>query len=121
MLEIDKKTNDDGSIVLTLAGDATVEFSEQLRESLLEALRGADSVSVVCKDVTSCDFFTMQMFCSAHRTSVKLKKQFIFAEAPSPAVIETVSSTGFKRKIACSLSNDPANCMWTDRINQTTD
>ncbi|MEA3544148.1 MAG: STAS domain-containing protein [Thermodesulfobacteriota bacterium] len=112
MLNIHKEPAGDGAIVLKLEGDATIEYAEQLHQVLLETLREIDQLSVDLEQVTSCDFYILQLLCSAHRTAMKWKKHLSFHGIPSPVVRETIFSTGFLRNHGCSLSPDVNDCLW---------
>ncbi len=120
MLKINKETAGEGTILLKLEGDATIETVEQLHQEVLEALQEADHLLLDCEQVTSCGFYALQMLCSAHRTSVKWNKQLTFHGVPSPVVEDAIRATGFMRKHACSFGSNAEDCMWIGQINSST-
>ncbi len=120
MLNITKKPSDKGAVVLKLEGDATIEHAEQLHKALLEELQDGDHLMIDCEQVASCDFFTIQMFCSAHRTSIKWGKYLAFQGFLSPAVKEAIRSTGFLCNSGCSFCSDDDICMWINHASVPT-
>ena len=120
MLKIHKEPTGEGAVVLKLEGDATIENAEQLHQAVLEALQEADHLLLDCEQVTSCDFYALQMLCSAHRTSIKWDKQFTFHGVQSTAVEEAIRATGFMRKHACTFGSNAEDCMWIGQINSST-
>jgi len=112
MLQIQKQTAGKGVVVLTLAGEVSIESAGQLREELLRALMEQDHVQVDCEKVSDFDFFGIQMVCSAHRTSVAWKKLLTWHGKLPTVAEDAIRRTGFARHHGCDLCPDGICCMW---------
>ncbi len=115
MLNINKEPAGDGAVVLKLEGDATIENAEQLHKVMLETLQEVEHLLIDCEQVTNCDFYVLQLFCSSHRTAIKWGKEFTFYGAPSSAVVDSVSSMGFSRTAPGNICPADTNCLWIDK------
>ena len=113
MLTIHKETTGQGAAVLKLAGDVTVEDSEQLQQALLAELRDQDRLMLNCESATSFDFFAIQMLCSAHRTSISWNKLLTWQGSLPAVVMSAMQTAGFARHHGCNLCPDGVCCMWS--------
>jgi anti-anti-sigma regulatory factor len=112
MLTVTKENLAEGVGRLKLSGEATIEQVGELRQALLEGLGELERLQVDCAEVTAIDFFTVQLLCSAHRTSVAWGKELTFAGAAPPAVEAGIRRTGFARHRGCSLCPSGVRCLW---------
>lgn len=112
MLQITTETASPGIGVLKLAGEATIEHADQLREALQSGLNELEHLQVDGAALTAIDFFTLQLLCSAHRTSVQRKKVFTWHAGKPELVKESIKTNGFIRQQGCSLCPDGVVCMW---------
>lgn len=119
MLDLQKSISEDGALVIRLAGAATIEQAEALRQLLLDTLeqgeREQKAVRINCGQVTEIDSFILQMLCSAHRTSVSRQVLFSWDGPPAPAVRDVIRHGGFLRNTGCSLCPDDQRCLWCDK------
>lgn len=112
MLNLEIQAIDEQAAVLKVAGEATVEHAQQLQEALLDGLRRYRQLGLDCAAVREIDFFTIQMICSAHRTSVVWDKIFSFHGEPAAKVREAIAAVGFARHAGCALCPEHVRCMW---------
>jgi len=97
--------------VLTLEGELTLPHAEELKKALLSALLDADDVSIGFGSVQKVDVSCIQLFCSAHRSAVRLKKRVSFGSTLPPVVNEAVEVAGYARLKGCRLDCDKS-CIW---------
>lgn len=112
MLNANIQATGEQSAILKVLGEATVENAQQLQEALLEGLRSYRQLGIDCSAVSAIDFFTIQMLCSAHRTSVVWGKTFTFHGEPAATVRDTIQAVGFSRHAGCALCPENVRCMW---------
>ena len=103
------KTGDSG--VLTLEGELTLPYAEELKKALLRAILDTDDVSIAFGNVQDVDLSCLQLLCSAHRSAVRLKKRVSFASGLPPAVKEAAETAGYARLKGCKLDLDKS-CLW---------
>ena len=113
MLKIDQEICRDGSLLLTLSGEATVEAAEQLHQALLAGLNEQDTVQIDCSATEAIDIYALQLLCSAHRTAVERKKSFSFLGPVSAPVAEAMQITGLSRELGCAHCPEDAACIWS--------
>lgn len=113
MLKIDQEICSDGTLLLTLNGEATVETAEQLHQALLTGLNEQGAVQVDCSGTEAIDVYALQLLCSAHRTAVERKKSFGFLGPVSSTVRQTMEITGLLRELGCGNCSEDVACMWT--------
>ena len=97
---------------LKIEGEATIEQALSLRQALLAGLDQYDELQVDCAQTTAVDVFTVQLLCSAHRSSVVWNKLLTFHGQPSAAVAEGIRSVGFARHQGCNLCPQGVRCLW---------
>ena len=114
MLTIHKDSAGDEGVILRLEGEATVDTAAELQTALREGMQQHQQVMINCEKLRSIDFFTIQLLCSAHRTSVAWEKLFTFHGEPTPVVNEAVRLTGFARDRGCALCPEHLSCMWIE-------
>lgn len=112
MLDIEKTTNEQGTLTLNLQGALTIETADTLKTALLEGFAGVEHLMIDGHGLTEIDFFGVQLLCSAHRTSIAWLKLFTWQDAMPQLVREYVQRVGFSRKHGCSLCPPNVNCMW---------
>jgi len=98
--------------ILKLEGDWTVEHANELKRALLEALKSGENIVIDLEGLTDLDLSAMQLFCSAHRTSLRLGKRFVIHEQKSEAFKRLARDAGLLRSLGCH--KDPReSCLWT--------
>ncbi|MGA2732507.1 MAG: STAS domain-containing protein [Syntrophobacteraceae bacterium] len=99
------------TIVLKLKGSWTVERANELKGALLEALNSGERIVIESEGLAELDLSSMQLFCSAHRKSLRLGKHLAFDEKKSQAFKRLVCDAGFMRTTGCH--KDPhKSCLW---------
>jgi len=97
--------------ILKLSGELVIQHAEKLKSLLLESLENKSSIEIDLSLVTEVDVSSMQLLCSAHKTSIFRNKSFKFVGNPSDAFKQNVLSAGFFRTKGCSLDKDN-KCLW---------
>lgn len=114
MLTLTRESAGEGTGMLKLAGEATIEHAGELRQALLDGLTECARLLVDCSAVKAVDFFAVQVLCSAHRTSFAWNKEMVFHGPVSAAVAEGGRTTGFARQGGCSLCPQGIRCLWLE-------
>jgi len=98
--------------VLKLKGSWTVKRANELKRVLLEILNSCEHMVIDLEELTDLDLSSMQLFCSAHRTSLRDGKHLALYERKSQSLKQMVREAGFVRTLGCH--KDPnKNCLWT--------
>lgn len=104
-------TRSGGTDVLKLKGSWTIERANELKRVLLEMLNSCEHMSIDLEELTDVDLSTMQLICSAHRTSLRDGKQLALHERKSQSLKQVVHEAGFVRTLGCH--KDPTKkCLW---------
>ncbi|MFA5073267.1 MAG: STAS domain-containing protein [Nitrospirota bacterium] len=104
-----KVTNKKG--ILTLSGTMTVCDAENLKATLLKALKTADQIVLDCNKLEEVDLACIQVFCSAHRTALMQEKHLGFQNELPNAFGKSAEEVGFIRSIGCSFDREHT-CLW---------
>jgi len=121
MLNIHKEAAENGTILLKLEGDATIESAERLHQALLEGLKEAEQLLLDCEQTSSFDLYALQLLGSAWRTSAAWNKTLQFRGDLPVAFEEAKQTLGFSRQHACSVCPASLGCLWTDQTSPTLD
>jgi anti-anti-sigma regulatory factor len=97
--------------VLKLVGNWTIERANELKGALLEALNSAESIVIDLEGLTCLDLSAMQLFCSAHRTSLRLGKHLALHGQESETFKRVLRDAGFVRTSGCHSDPDK-KCLW---------
>jgi ABC-type transporter Mla MlaB component len=100
-----------GKAVLSLGGSLTLPFAEEMKKTFVKALVNADLVSIEFDDVGEVDLSCLQLFCSAHRSAVRLKKRIVLAGDAPQALKDAAEAAGYARLKGCRLDCDNT-CLW---------
>ena len=102
----------EGARVLSLNGKWTIERAGQLKALLMDAMSGADHVALDLGKGAEVDLACLQLFCSAHRTSLKGEKRLSWHCDPHEGFSKMVRDAGYSRTLGCH--KDPCkNCLWS--------
>jgi anti-anti-sigma regulatory factor len=97
--------------VLRLKGSWTIERAHELKQALVEALKGDEPVIVDLEGLAEADLSCLQLLCAAHRTSLRLGKHSALNQEQSGAFKRVVRDAGFARTLGCH--GDPqTGCLW---------
>ena len=100
--------------VLTIEGNIDIQNAGELKSSLIKALHTVEKVFVNVEHVSDIDISCLELFCSAHRSSVRIQKTFAFSSVISGPLRKVVNEGGFKRHVGCVLDVNKT-CLWVDR------
>jgi anti-anti-sigma regulatory factor len=104
-----KKSGNKG--VITIVGDLTLPYAEELKGIFIQALLNTDYVFIAFNDVQDVDLSCLQLFCAAHRSAVRSKKHLAFRGSPPNVMIRAAETAGFSHLKGCSLGNEES-CLW---------
>jgi anti-anti-sigma regulatory factor len=96
---------------IELQGDLTVSNASQMRNILLQAFNGSDTLVISFGDISEIDLTCLQLLCSAHRMSIKLRKKLLFASDLPDVFRLAVADCGFKRHVGCVMDKQQS-CIW---------
>lgn len=97
--------------VMTIGGELTIRHADELRAALMRSLDAVDHLILNLDRVTEFDLSCLQLLCSAHRTSTKMKKQLTINANQSDALRKVIEAAGFLRHIGCALDCNKS-CLW---------
>ncbi len=97
--------------VLHLEGELTLPNAAELRTMLIKALIDADAVTVRFGSLEDLDLSCLQLFCSAHRSAVRLKKQLRFDGTLPRILQDAAEAAGYSRLKGCHLDSEKS-CLW---------
>jgi ABC-type transporter Mla MlaB component len=100
-----------GSEIITLSGELTISCADELKEVLKSALSVRDQIGLNLEQVTEVDLSCLQLFCSAHRTSIRLDKKFNWDGIFPESLRNSAECAGFLRHIGCTGDLN-TGCLW---------
>jgi anti-anti-sigma regulatory factor len=98
--------------VLTISGDMGIEFASALKPALADALEAVTSLELDLAGVTTASLCCLQLFCSAHKTSMQSGKR-LTANDVSEGFAASVDEAGFVRHVGCANCGDD-ECLWLE-------
>ena len=101
----------EGTVVVTLTGDATIDHAGALRDALADVVRRAERVEVDVAAVTGVHYPVLQTLCSAHRTCTEKDKLMSVNDQRSPSFADATATAGLDRHKGCPLDRF-SNCLW---------
>lgn len=99
------------ALVVSVGGAVTVQSVGELKESLLQALAGAEQLCLDLSGVTEIDLAGLQLLCAAHRSSLQHNKRFCISTGENDIIGTAGMEAGFQRHVGCSLDKDKT-CLW---------
>jgi anti-anti-sigma regulatory factor len=97
--------------LLVINGGLTIEYAVELKEALQKSLKDGEHVSLDLSNVTEMDLSSLQLLCSAHKTSVNLNKTLELMQNTGEVFKETVMKAGYKRYSGCTKETEKS-CLW---------
>jgi anti-anti-sigma factor len=97
--------------LLVINGGLTIEYAAELKDALQESLKDGARVVLDLSNVTEMDLSSLQLLCSAHKTSVNLKKTLELMEDTGEVFKETVKKAGYMRYSGCTKETEKS-CLW---------
>jgi len=111
----DIKINKKGKrTTLIISGTLTIEHAGEFRAALTESLEKSARLLVDIEHVTDMDLSSLQLLCSAHRTSLHLKKTMELKSDYPEALKQAVEDTGYLTKYSICSQNNQTGCLWVD-------
>jgi len=101
---------------LILSGEMGIQQAAALKDQLQNVQESVEHLFLDVHGVTGLDVSSLQIFCSAHRTFMKLHKQLIFAGPLPRAWTDFMEAAGFVRGKGCSLDSNNT-CLWMKKVN----
>lgn len=113
MIDFKVKGRGKGKVgVLRMDGELTMQNAGEFKEALMRSLEKTKEVVLDLEKVTKVDLSFLQLLCSAHRTSVKLKKSLMIGSNCPDIIKRSVEDAGFSRHEGCHLGKDKS-CLWS--------
>lgn len=110
MADIRRQQEGDRAIV-TMRGDLTVQYAQELKAALLDAVRSSASVEVKLGKIGRLDSSFLQLMCSVHRMAADLHKRLTVTGAEQELFSDMLRRTGFTRNTGCR-GNTRTSCLW---------
>ena len=101
---------------MILSGEMGIQQAAALKDQLLNVQDSVEHLVLDIQGVTGLDVSTLQLFCSAHRTFMKLRKQLTLTRPLPPALMEFLKSAGFARGKETCVDQD-GTCLWVKEGN----
>lgn len=99
----------DGAEKIMLAGELSISSAEELKGVLLNALSASDQITLNLEQVTEVDLSSLQLLCSAHRTSIRMQKNLTRTGSCPGSLMTIAERAGYLRQRGCT-----GNCFWAD-------
>jgi anti-anti-sigma regulatory factor len=109
---IETSSNQPGSVVIKIAGDMTVPYASEIRDRLIAAFDQSDTITVDLSKVAGIDVSGLQLLCSAHRSSIQLKKVYKIIGRGIDMLWEAADMSGQLRQKGCA-PDIGGTCIWT--------
>jgi anti-anti-sigma regulatory factor len=103
----------DRDTILRLSGELLIDYAAQLRSILIDSLREADRVEIDLSSVTAVDISCLQLFCAAHKTSVRMNRSLRFLGVRSVVLRQTARQAGWLRSSGC-VPDKSTKCVWRE-------
>jgi len=97
--------------VITIEGSIDIQNAEELKSNLIMAFQAGDKISVNVERLEDIDISCLELFCSAHLTSVDLKKTISFRSSIPETFRTKLTDAGFIRHTGC-MHDKYRNCLW---------
>lgn len=97
--------------VVSVNGPLTVQNMGALKDTLLQALDGAEQLCLDLAGVTEVDLAGLQILCSAHRSSLQLGKHLCITTGDSDIINMSSMEAGFQRHVGCAQDKGES-CFW---------
>jgi anti-anti-sigma factor len=97
--------------VLVINGELTIEYASALKNALQQSLKNGEHVILDLSKVTEMDLSSLQLLCSAHKTSVNLKKTLELTHDNTDVFKQTVRRSGYMRYSGCTKETEKI-CFW---------
>jgi anti-anti-sigma regulatory factor len=96
---------------LKLEGRCVVDHADELKTALIDALKSEGHLVIDLERVSEVDLSCLQLFCSAHKSSLLLSKHFSLANPPE-CYLRVAEDAGYHRVLSCHEAGD-GGLMWT--------
>jgi len=106
-----KEPADVSEATVAVSGALTIERSGEFRQTLADALAGAQRVVLDVGQLHDIDITALQLICSACKTAAAADKVFTFAGQLPACLIELKDGIGTCQNSPCS-QNGNTSCLW---------
>ncbi len=101
--------------ILHLSGALMIDYATRLRSILSDSLKSADRIEIEVSSVTGIDVSCLQLFCAAHRTSVRMNRPLRILDDRSAVFRQTARHAGWLRPAGCTPGKG-AGCLWAEGV-----
>jgi anti-anti-sigma factor len=99
--------------VLRLKGMLTISQAEELKKTLIKALKKVNELEVDLKKVDEIDISCLQLLCSAHKTAAKSSKRLVLGSDVPEDITHNIMHSGYFRTVGC-INKEKDKCLWKD-------
>lgn len=96
---------------LAMNGNLTISRARAARDELHKALKNAQYIELDLESADEVDLSFLQLLCSAHRTSISLKKTLVIKNTIPAGFKKSIEENGFIRPRGCALDSSNT-CLW---------
>ena len=97
--------------ILSLDGEITLPYAEQLKKLLVDALEASERVYIDTEAVIDIDLSCLQLLCAAHRSAADRGRQLILKLRRSEAFSAKILQAGLTRALDCDCVHE-SDCLW---------
>ncbi len=108
-----KVKNSKKKSILNLEGELTIINASELKNILLDAIDKSKDIELNLDKVTNVDLSCLQLFCSAHRTSLKLDIHLSINSNHPDVFNNAVRDAAFPLNKGCKLDCNNS-CLWIE-------
>ena len=105
-----KEPSDASAVTVAVSGALTIERSGEFRQTLIDALSGAQRVVLNIEQLHDIDIPALQLICSACKTAAAANKILTFAGSPPDCLMALKNGIGICQNSPCS-QNGNASCI----------
>jgi anti-anti-sigma factor len=99
--------------ILTISGELTIHNANELKNILVNSLKGTNHIVLNLENVTDVDLSCLQLLCSAYKAARKVNKLFSLESNCPEAFKKAVYNAGYLRHTGCGL-NCNKKCIWPE-------
>lgn len=96
---------------LVMSGNLSISRVLATRDELTEALKITQNLEIDIGSAKEIDLSFLQLLCSAHRTSIYLKKNMTFKGTIPEEIKKSIGDNGFTRPRGCE-ADSTNTCLW---------
>jgi anti-anti-sigma factor len=93
-MDVNVEKSGDGEVV-TITGELTIQYTQELKTRLLNLLNQTDSLVVNLENIAAIDLTALQLLYAAGQVARLSGKHFVLTTGPAPVLAQAVKEAGF--------------------------